>query len=63
MHGFNGATAPLMGESWLQRFCSRLGFIDDDIETAEQKRARRKGLRRATDLHPSGLLSAANKEL
>jgi len=51
-----------MGESqWLQRFCSRLGF-GDDIETAEQKRARRKGLRRATDLHLSGL-SAASKKL
>ena len=38
-------------------------WLWDDIETAEQKRARRKGLRRATDLHLSGLLSAASKKL
>ncbi|CAL1146393.1 unnamed protein product [Cladocopium goreaui] len=31
-------------------FCGRLGF-GDDIETAEEKRARRKGVKRATDLH------------
>ena len=31
------------------RFCSRLGFRDD-IEVAEEKRARRRGIARATDL-------------
>jgi len=39
-----------MSQRQLQRFCGRLGF-EDDIETAEEKRARRKGVKRATDLH------------
>lgn len=43
-------------------FCSRLGF-GDDIETAEQKRARRKGLRRvsswAVDTRKSEMSSAS----
>ena len=33
----------------LVRFCARLGF-GDDIETAEEKRSRRLGKRRVTDL-------------
>lgn len=36
--------------SKLRRFCARLGF-GEDIEMAEEKRSRRLGKQRVTDLH------------